>query len=69
MNKDFTYCNSKDCIHRRGCRRWILNYRVKHFEDIGNIYFLNDEDCINSTPYPFSELVRFRNSNEDGAVL
>ena len=55
----YSFCNSDDCIHRRGCRRWKGNYE-------GNIvakFWIKPTDCINSKPYPYGFLDRFRNSD------
>ena len=68
LNNDYMYCNDEDsCIHRRGCKRWVGNYSnkaVKEFYEENRS--TNDIDvgyCMDSVPYPFDSLDRFRNSD------
>ena len=67
MKKDFTYCDSETCIHRRGCMRWVWNYEDYKKTDV--LMFLNPVDCMKSTPLPYQNMVRFRSSFGGGAVL
>ena len=50
MKTDYSYCLVEtECIHRRGCKRWIGNYDI---EDRMNLYghkrssFMDFKDCI-----------------------
>lgn len=71
MKTDITYCTTKDCIHRRGCRRWTKLYTESQWAEAltikPNISYMSGEECQASEPFPFGELVRFRNS--DGSAL
>lgn len=74
MKTDYTYCLVKDeCIHRRGCKRWIGNYTE---EEVHKLYsenrFVSEvdyEDCMMedmeyaNVKYPFDMLDRFRYSD------
>lgn len=66
MDIDYLYCIVENqCIHRRGCQRWIGNYSDEYAIEESNTNvdgYINHEKCINSEPYPFAELDRFRNS-------
>ena len=65
MNKDYMYCDNNNCIHRRGCKRWIGNYQ--HLK-AGIIGIENPEIyCVNGQ-LPYAMLDRFRNSNEEGFI-
>ena len=73
MNKDYTYCLSTDCLHRRGCKRSVGNYtdaevhklytdnrfvsEIDHTKCIPN---LQDINCTNN----YGMLDRFRMSDE-----
>ena len=67
MNIDYTYCKiDNSCIHRRGCKRWIGNYEdeaVKELNDSGRASYLDCGYCMDSVPYKFDSLDRFRNSD------
>lgn len=66
MNADYTYCLSTECIHRRGCRRAWINYSNEEKSAIfatGRLSTLIDIDCIESKPYPYANLDRFRLSD------
>ena len=72
MNVDYTYCLNKDtCIHRRGCKRWLGNYTDEAVKELYTenrfVDEINFKDCINSKPYPYDSLDRFRLS--DGSPL
>lgn len=71
MNTDYTYCLSEKCIHRRGCKRALVNYSDDEVKELYTVTrFVSEisgEDCINSKPYPYANLDRFRNS--DGTDL
>ena len=69
MKTDYAYCtNENTCIHRRGCKRWIGNYEDNYIEEIKHrLEFLDDAYCLDSIPYPFDSLDRFRNS--DGSKI
>jgi len=41
--KDNIFCNTKDCIHRRGCRRFIGNH-IGVFEPTE---WVNEAECKN----------------------
>lgn len=72
MKKDYSYCvNETDCIHRRGCKRWLGNYSDKEVKELyTENRFVNeidhsqcipdykDVDCEND----FQFLDRFRSS-------
>jgi len=64
INTDMTYCNSKDCIHRRGCKRWLGNYDQKDVEKQPRLWMLSDKECMQNDYY---DLIRFRNS--DGSEI
>lgn len=34
MNKDYTYCISDNCIHRRGCKRNLINYTEQEVKEL-----------------------------------
>jgi len=64
---DYTYCNTTDCIHRYGCKRYPENYENFNYDKplswIGDKDCkpnLNDVDCENR----YDLLDRFRNSSE-----
>lgn len=63
MKTDYTYCLSDDCIHRRGCKRWVGNYkdekRTKLYQNLST-YYVFDKDCKDNS---FVLLDRFRNSD------
>ena len=67
MKKDYTYCLTKDCIHKIGCKRWIGNYSDDKVKDLyTESRFVDEVDesyCKNSIPYPYECLDRFRNSD------
>jgi len=67
MTTDYIYCKvESECIHRRGCKRWVGNYKdedMKELNDSNRAYYLKPEACIESQPYPFTLLDRFRFSN------
>lgn len=72
MNADYTYCLSTECIHRRGCKRWIGNYTEeevhKLYSDNRFVHEVDYEDCINSHNVydgvmPYFMLDRFRLSD------
>lgn len=71
MKTDYAYClNKNTCIHRRGCKRWIGNYKDEEVEELrqgGRAEFLDDAYCINSVPHKFDNLDRFRLS--DGSEM
>lgn len=69
MKANYTYCNNENtCIHRRGCKRWVGNYEDDYVEEVKHrLEFLDDSYCLDSTPYPFENLDRFRNS--DGSEM
>lgn len=77
MKADYTYCLSEECIHRRGCKRWIGNYSE---DEVKEMYTLNRfikeidyDDCIrdeeledkygNPIPTAYNHLDRFRYSD------
>lgn len=72
MNIDFAYClDEGDCIHRRGCKRWIGNYtdeEAKELADSGRDVYVDDEDCMredyehDNVKHAFYMLMRFRSS-------
>lgn len=43
IQKDKKFCNTKDCIHRRGCRKWLGNY-IGTFEPLE---WINEIECKN----------------------
>jgi hypothetical protein len=51
MNKNYTYCNTKNCYKRRECKKWIGNYNTEEVE-VYRSYF-NDVDCIMKQNYLF----------------
>ncbi len=59
MTNDYSYCNESSCIHRIGCKRFIQN----HILNFTPTRWINGKNCINSEPYPYALLDRFRNSN------
>lgn len=59
--KDFAYCDTVECIHRRGCKRWI-DFQRGDYDRCQ--WFVNYEDCMNSN---FSALVRVKLS--DGSEI
>jgi len=72
MKNDYSYCINEDtCIHRRGCRRWLGNYEDEAVkEQYTENRFVDEVDsayCMDSVPYPFDCLDRFRLS--DGSPL
>ena len=70
MNVDYAYCNSIPCIHRRGCKRWVGNYKDEAVEELvnsGRDTYVDDKKCITSKPLPYDMLDRFRLS--DGSPL
>jgi hypothetical protein len=66
MMQDITYCEGGSCIHRRGCKRWLGNYKNSTISEMYRYAVLQDpNDCIKSDP-PYEMLWRVRNSNEEG---
>lgn len=73
MKTDYTYCLVKnECLHRRGCRRWIGNYSEEEVKELySKCRFVSEvdyEDCINSHNVydgvmPYFMLDRFRYSD------
>lgn len=66
MKTDYAYCQSKTCIHRRGCRRALSNYydwAIKELLDSNRTSYINHNDCEFSEDEPFHLLDRFRNSD------
>lgn len=63
---NYKYCLSRDCIHKRGCKRNIENYKYVYqgfiVYDIQeeNKSFINEKKCKNNS---FKSLDRFRTSN------
>ena len=66
MNIDYAYCSTKECIHRRGCKRWTGNYKEDDCKEFTR--WINPTECINSKPYPFAILDRYRNSDGSKSV-
>jgi len=69
MKTDYSYCQTKTCIHRRGCKRWIGNYtEEEQLELLVNprAGFVDNTFCeaisVDVT-IPYKLLDRFRNSN------
>ena len=65
MNKDITFCKNSHCIHRRGCKRWVGNYRSlpTHFSVL-----TNPEKSCEYNEEQFRMMLRFRNSNIEGFI-
>ena len=72
MKTDYTYCLSRTCIHRRGCRRALCNYTDKEINDFvakcgTNMSFLMPEECMlddeDEGKMGFDMLDRFRLSD------
>jgi hypothetical protein len=67
MKTDYTYCANKGtCLHRRACLRWLGNYSDEEVKELMNNHraeFLDDGYCMDSVPYPFDALDRFRLSD------
>ncbi len=63
MNKDITFCENKDCLHKNGCRRFTGNYNnlPKRYAILTSPI----EACIETNYYM---LMRFRDSNETGLI-
>ena len=55
---DRAYCDTKDCIHRRGCLRWIGNYTEE--ERAKARVWMDDSYCMDEG---FILLNRFRHSD------
>jgi len=54
--KDYSYCNNSECIHRRGCKRFIGN-QLALFEPM---WWVDDKECVESD---YSMLDRYRFSD------
>ena len=66
MNLDYAYCSTTECIHRRGCKRNIKNHENSlYYEEPRR--WINPYHCVNSKPYPYEFMDRFKNS--DGSEL
>lgn len=68
MNTDYTYCIIKDeCLHRRGCKRWIGSYSDDEVHELYTVKrFVSEisgEECVEND---FNTLDRFRNSDGSG---
>lgn len=74
MRTDYIYCFVKnECLHRRGCKRWIGNYSEEEVKELySKCRFVSEvdyEDCImedmdyDNVKYPFDMLDRFRLSD------
>lgn len=43
QRNDYAYCTTTDCIHRRGCRRWVGNY--EEFKASARTYYVDEKFC------------------------
>jgi len=60
---DYRYCNVLDsCIHRRGCKRWLGNYKDKVSNNLVNFKECINEDGESKFPDRFLMPDRFRGS-------
>lgn len=72
MKSDYSYCFTVNCIHRKGCKRWVGNYSDDEVNDMymegGSITVIDFTKCvpdskdINCTN-DYSLLDRFRSGN------
>lgn len=63
MKSDYEYCLGDKCIHRRGCRRYVSNHILEFIPK----RWIDIKSCINTEPYSYIFLDRYRNS--DGSKL
>lgn len=68
MKDNILLCNvNSECIHRRGCKRWVGNYKKVDY----NKKFIKEpiKNCIKTEHIPFYNLIRFRYSHIEGKTL
>ena len=54
------YCLGRNCIHRRGCGKYLNRHLVKFEYEL-----VNEQDCFESEPMPYEWLDRVKLSTGD----
>lgn len=64
MNQDMTFCGNDECLHRRGCERYVAKTMIRTPD---YRYFLADpqKDCVESEISPYQFLIRYQNNDAD----
>jgi len=63
--KNSSFCSNRNCIHRRGCIRFLGNYKKN---DLIKIMDKNKAELRTENTEDYSCLKRFRNSNISGNI-